>query len=130
MSTYYELIKSMPKVELNDVMFRFGWELLDENHKDFYAKVGKTQWFYNDDGANTRSRILEFLGYKVWDYALPQDWFDNFMQEKHKRPVGVWCYDKHYTKSIFGEFLAWSDVEKQLEEKLLTEIKEKKQEKN
>lgn len=46
-----------------------------------------------------------------FDYALPQSFFDEYMQKHNKEPRGVWCYEKEYhCDTVFGTFVSYRDA--------------------
>jgi hypothetical protein len=47
--------------------------------------------------------LMQFGGFEemTFDYALPQSFFDEYMQNHSRRPIGVWSY----ANSTFGQFL-------------------------
>ena len=56
----------------------------------------------------TVQQAIEAKGLKVFDTALPQDWYDKFFDATGVNPAGriVWCYD---TAIMFGEPVAIDD---------------------
>lgn len=44
---------------------------------------------------------------KSFDYALPQSFFNEYLNKYGERPLGVWCYDEDLGCSkVLGDFLS------------------------
>lgn len=75
-------------------------ELTVNQAKSFMMALGDGLYISRDTPSKN---VYEAAGLKSYDFALPQDWFDERVKKDGKAPRGVWCYD---SKGIFGEFVS------------------------
>lgn len=121
--TIVQTVKNLPAVMVGKTIFRFGYSLLPDSWKENYVQLNNSEWFRNNSFGANRD-ILDFLSYNSTDTALPQWFFNQYMDKFGERPYGVWSYDKEKVENYHsGEFVSWNSIEKELEEKLLETVK-------
>lgn len=113
----YIALRQAGKVEVNGVVLRLNvGPLVGPND----LRLGDTGYFI---GEHTEwDAVYKAAGYKTYDLAKPQDWFDEYIKRHNgNAPVGVWWYppkddpvDGKYW--LGGRFLSSEEAVKRLAE--------------
>jgi len=90
--------------QYQESMRKENWER--EKH-DF---IKMNQYWYVFIGHLNRDHIAKIAGLKIYDFAVPQDWFDANMKEIKRRGGAIWVYDGAKCR-MFGCPMFWDDVE-------------------
>lgn len=84
----YIALREAGKVEVNGVILRLHMgSLVGPND----LRLGDTGFFIPEH--TEWDIVYKAAGYRTYDFAKPQDWFDDYMTKHNGRaPVGVWWY--------------------------------------
>lgn len=85
------------------------WEEIPLKVQPSYQRIPNPEWgkWAIPDHACLRD-IVEPLNLPgCYDYALPQDFFDQYLKENGVAPRGIWYYPPHGNRNhLFGEFVS------------------------